>query len=100
MKRQDDPITEDEWALMRVHQSHFVDIKTPEIQLYAFKPTVKGDFVDETGISLYRQAFITVIVDVLAKVAAEKMQVRFATAVLINDFWKPRYKLITLLIQI
>ena len=99
MKRQDDPITEDEWALMRVHQS-FVDIKTPEIQLYAFKPTVKGDFVDETGISLYRQAFITVIVDVLAKVAAEKMQVRFATAVLINDFWKPRYKLITLLIQI
>ncbi len=72
MKFQDDPITDDEWVLRRVHRKEFVNLEPPEIQLYAFKPTVKGDFVDETGISFYRQACITAIDDALAKVAKEK----------------------------
>ena len=72
MKFQDDPITDDEWVLRRVHRKEFVDLVTPEIQLYAFKPTVKGDFVDETGISFYRQACTSENHDVLVKVAKEK----------------------------
>ncbi len=67
MKSQEDPITNDEWVLRRVHSQSFDSVNPPEINLYAFKPTVQGRFTDEGGISFYRQSCIECVQEILAK---------------------------------
>ena len=67
MKDPGAPISEDEWLLRRVHLDCFDATKPPKINLYAFKPQVKGIYPDTSGISFYRQSCIQHIEDVLAK---------------------------------
>lgn len=67
MKEQRDPITDDEWILRRVHLESFDSVDRPKINLYAFKPTVKGTYPDVTGISFYRQSCIEHVQDILVK---------------------------------
>ncbi len=54
MKDQQDPITDDEWLLRRVHKEYFESLVPPLIRPYAFKPQLTGRFPDIAGISLYR----------------------------------------------
>jgi hypothetical protein len=72
MKEQDHAISDDEFLLRRVHMQFFDSLNPPKIQPYAFKPTVEGIYVDDTGISLYRMACVRNCSDVLAKVELSK----------------------------
>jgi len=67
MKDQGDPISDDEWILRRVHRDNFITLDPPRINPYAFKPQIKGDLPDTTGISFYRQACVVDHNDILAK---------------------------------
>lgn len=67
MKDQQDPITDNEWILRRVHQSWFAPAGPTAINPYAFKPQIGGDLPDTTGISFYRQSCIVDFNDILAK---------------------------------
>ena len=72
MKDQEDPITEDEWVLRRVHSDNFVTLNPPRIVPYAFKPQLTGRFPDSTGISFCRQACVADHNDILVKTDATK----------------------------
>lgn len=67
MKDPGAPISEDKWLLRRVHLDCFDSTNPPEINLYAFKPQVKGSKPDTSGISFYRQSCIHHFENILAK---------------------------------
>lgn len=72
MKPETDPIADDEWLLRRVRVERFRTDKIPIISPNAFEPRVKGRDIDSDGISLYREACVSVPTDVLATVAEDR----------------------------
>jgi hypothetical protein len=68
MKAEDDPITDDEYLLRRVHKSRF----NPVLSANAFEPRIKGRDLDSDGISLYREACLAHPDEIIALVAPEK----------------------------
>jgi len=68
MKAETDPITDDEWLLRRVRVEKFRTEKVPLISPNAFEPRVKGRDPDSDGISLYREACLTDVSEVLATI--------------------------------
>jgi hypothetical protein len=67
MKDQQEPITDDEWLLRRVHKGYFESLVPPLIRPYAFKPQLTGRLPDTTGISLYRQSCLNRTEDIFVK---------------------------------
>jgi hypothetical protein len=67
MKDQQEPITDDEWLLRRVHKEYFESLVPPLIRPYAFKPQLTGRLPDTTGISLYRQSCLNRTEDIFVK---------------------------------
>jgi hypothetical protein len=55
MRSEEEPITDDEWLLRRVHRDKFRTDTAP-LDPNAFRPTTSGNCIDVTGISLFREA--------------------------------------------
>lgn len=72
MKAEDEPITDDEWLLRRVHRERFRTDSLPLISPGAFEPRCKGRDIDTDGISLFRSACLNDPSDILAEIAEEK----------------------------
>jgi hypothetical protein len=71
MKSEDDPSTEDELLLRRVHKDRFPSEKCPFLSPNAFEPRTKGNDVDSDGISLYRAECLTPD-DILSAISEDK----------------------------
>lgn len=72
MKNEAEPITDDEWLLRRVHRDAFKNDRSPTHSPRAFAPRTKGKDPDDEGISLYREACLESVGQVLANVSEEK----------------------------
>jgi hypothetical protein len=72
MKPESDPITDDEWLLRRVRREQFRTDKLPIISPNAFEPRIVGREPDVDGISMYREACLASVDDVLATVPPER----------------------------
>ncbi|MBY0231035.1 MAG: hypothetical protein K2W96_17250 [Gemmataceae bacterium] len=72
MKDEGDPITPDEWLIRRIPLKRFRKDEVPIVSPGAFEPRLKGRDVDETGISLYRQACLAHPSEALATVPEER----------------------------
>ena len=68
MKLETEPITDDEWLLRRVRFDRFRTNKVPLISPNAFEPRVKARDIDYDGISLYREACLESVDEVLATI--------------------------------
>src|SRR4051812_39735784 len=72
MKSEDEPITDDEFLLRRVHRDRFPSEKVPFVSPNAFEPRIKGQDIDSDGISLYREACLEKADEILADVSEQK----------------------------
>ena len=72
MKPENDPITDDEWILRRVHKVDFPTPSIPGVAPKAFRPRTKGD-IDTDGISVYRASCVADPVEILAAVPSDKL---------------------------
>lgn len=72
MKKETDPVTDDEWLLRRVFVDKFNTSRVPLISPKAFEPRVNGRDPDITGISLYRLSCLSTPHQVLQGIPSEK----------------------------
>ena len=73
MKREEDPIADDEWLLRRVHRDKYRPDLVPTVRPSAFEPRgPKTRDPDHDGISFYRKSCLASPEEILRIVAADK----------------------------
>lgn len=87
MKSESDPITPDEWLLRRVHIHRFTPSRGCPISPNAFEPRYKGNDPDTDGISLYRQACLRSLEDLLQTIDPEKRDNVGIVRLQVSDLW-------------
>lgn len=65
-KEETEPITDDEWLYRRVHATRFRTNDSPYVSPSAFEPRIRGEDIDEDGISLFRADCLETADDILA----------------------------------
>lgn len=71
-KQESEEISDDEWLLRRVRRERFRPSQIPVIAPAAFEPRIKGRDPDVDGISLFREACLNSVEDLVAIVVPEK----------------------------